>query len=152
VSQTRFQPGTSSYTLYTKIYVISMQSDFYLLGHNAVQSVERQLTFSGKHVTIRQIRNKHKASSKQNWFLAWLILWPWIWRRHVPQKRQLNCNGLYAFMWRQEGLHNRRSENLTLHNISTKCYSTRFSNVIYLMKHEKKSQRASLRCHTFTIV
>jgi hypothetical protein len=29
-------------------------------------------------------------------FLAWLILRPWKWRRHVPQKRQLTFNGLHG--------------------------------------------------------
>jgi hypothetical protein len=30
------------------------------------------------------------------WFLAWLILRPWRWRRHVPQKRQMTFNGLHG--------------------------------------------------------
>jgi hypothetical protein len=29
------------------------------------------------------------------WCLAWHILWPWRWRRHVPPKRRLTLNGLH---------------------------------------------------------
>jgi hypothetical protein len=30
------------------------------------------------------------------WFLAWLILWPWWWRWHVPPKCWLTFNGLHG--------------------------------------------------------
>jgi hypothetical protein len=30
------------------------------------------------------------------WYLAWLILRPWAWRRHVPPKRRLTFNGLHG--------------------------------------------------------
>jgi hypothetical protein len=30
------------------------------------------------------------------WFLAWLILLPWIWRQHFPPKRQFTFNRLYG--------------------------------------------------------
>jgi hypothetical protein len=32
------------------------------------------------------------------WFLAWLILLPWRWRRHVPQKRRLTFSGLHCII------------------------------------------------------
>jgi hypothetical protein len=35
------------------------------------------------------------------WFLAWLNLWPWRWRRHVPPKRQLTFHGLHGVISRK---------------------------------------------------
>jgi flagellar biosynthesis protein FliQ len=32
------------------------------------------------------------------WFLAWLIPWPWRWRRHAPLKCQLTFNGLHSII------------------------------------------------------
>jgi hypothetical protein len=32
------------------------------------------------------------------WFLAWLTLQPWRWRRHVPLKCQLTYNGLHGII------------------------------------------------------
>jgi hypothetical protein len=40
---------------------------------------------------ISQARNQCES----RWQAAWLILRPWRWRRHVPQKRRLNFNGLH---------------------------------------------------------
>jgi hypothetical protein len=34
--------------------------------------------------------------SASRWFLSWLILWPWRWKRHVPLKRQLTFSGLHG--------------------------------------------------------
>jgi hypothetical protein len=31
-----------------------------------------------------------------HWFLVWLILRPWRWRRYVPPKCWLTCNGLHS--------------------------------------------------------
>jgi hypothetical protein len=32
------------------------------------------------------------------WFLAWLILWTWRWRQHIPPMRRLTFNGLHEFI------------------------------------------------------
>jgi hypothetical protein len=34
--------------------------------------------------------------SASRWFLVWLVLRPWGWRRHVPPKRRLAFNGLHG--------------------------------------------------------
>jgi hypothetical protein len=54
--------------------------DFYLLGHNAMYSIESQPMF--------------QWSMSQ--FFAWLILKPWRWRWHVPPKHRLAFNGLHG--------------------------------------------------------
>jgi hypothetical protein len=57
----------------------------YILGHNAVYSVESQPTF-------------HRKTSPGNLlpvsrrFLAWLIFRLWRWRRNIPPKRPLTFN------------------------------------------------------------
>jgi hypothetical protein len=48
---------------------------------------------------INQSRKQRKISAfhlLSRWFLAWLILRPWIWRRYVPPKRPLHFNGLHG--------------------------------------------------------
>jgi hypothetical protein len=35
------------------------------------------------------------GNSHQCWFLAWLILGPWRWRRHVSPKRRLTFDGIH---------------------------------------------------------
>jgi hypothetical protein len=35
------------------------------------------------------------------WFLPWLILRPWRWRRHIPPKRLLTLNGLHGFIFQK---------------------------------------------------
>jgi hypothetical protein len=30
------------------------------------------------------------------WFLAWLIIWLWRWRRHISPKRRLSFNGIHS--------------------------------------------------------
>jgi hypothetical protein len=49
-----------------------------------------------------QARNQHDTGSKQSyllpascWFLAWLILQSWKWRRNVPPKHELTFIGLH---------------------------------------------------------
>jgi hypothetical protein len=32
------------------------------------------------------------------WFLAWLILQPWRWKQHVPQKHWLSFNGIHGII------------------------------------------------------
>jgi hypothetical protein len=46
---------------------------------------------AGKIKSLSQVNACHLAS---RWSLVWLIFRPWIWRRHVPQKRQLTFNVL----------------------------------------------------------
>jgi hypothetical protein len=40
------------------------------------------------------------------WFLAWLIFWPWRWRRHVHPKRRLIFNGLHGITFQKTELIN----------------------------------------------
>jgi hypothetical protein len=55
-------------------------------------SVNRR--FGGTYRLHLQGRRISQASSAchllSSWFLAWLILRPWRWRRHAPPKRQLD--------------------------------------------------------------
>jgi hypothetical protein len=43
------------------------------------------------------------------WFLTWLILWPWRWRRHVPLEHRLTFNGQHSFI-------SQKTERFTVHN------------------------------------
>jgi hypothetical protein len=36
------------------------------------------------------------SSPSSSWLLAWLILWPWRWRRHVPPKHLLTFSRLHG--------------------------------------------------------
>jgi hypothetical protein len=45
---------------------------------------------------ISQARKQHEAGSWFMLFLVRLISRPWIWRRHVPPKRQLSFSGLHS--------------------------------------------------------
>jgi hypothetical protein len=58
-----------------------IQSTCYLLGYDAVLSVE---SFQACHLLPR-------------WYLARLI-WPWMWRRNFPPKRQLHFNGRHCII------------------------------------------------------
>jgi hypothetical protein len=42
------------------------------------------------------------------WFLAWLNLRPWRWRRHVPRKRWLTFNGLHGVISQKTELYIRK--------------------------------------------
>jgi hypothetical protein len=42
---------------------------------------------------VRKVRHMKTAANR-----AWLIIQPWIWRRHIPPKYQLSCNGLHGFI------------------------------------------------------
>jgi hypothetical protein len=55
-----------------------------------------RLNFQGEK--INRARNNDLTRSKKSscWFLAWLILRPWKWRRHVPPKRRLTFGGLHS--------------------------------------------------------
>jgi hypothetical protein len=71
----------------------------YLLGYNAVQSIESQPTFR-RNMSPTSAGSKKKSSSAchllSRWFLTRLILRPWRLRRHVPPKRQLTFNWLHG--------------------------------------------------------
>jgi hypothetical protein len=45
------------------------------------------------HIQSRRISQE---GDQRDWFLDWLILRSWIWRRHVPPKRRLTFNGLHG--------------------------------------------------------
>jgi hypothetical protein len=41
-------------------------------------------------------RSQGSLLSASCWFLVWLIIWPWNWRRYFTPKRQLIFNGAYG--------------------------------------------------------
>jgi hypothetical protein len=59
-----------------------------------------QLQLYGRRAS--QAKNQHEAGGKQSiigcacWFLAWLALRPWRWRRRVAPERWLIFNGLHG--------------------------------------------------------
>jgi hypothetical protein len=72
------------------VHTFTLCKELYRLGYNAVKPVESQPTFR------RNVTPPYSGSKESRWqaelslgFLAWLILRPWIWRRHVPRKRRL---------------------------------------------------------------
>jgi hypothetical protein len=48
------------------------------------------------HLQGRRMCRARNQSFTSRWFLAWLILRPWRWRRHVPPKRLLAFNGIHS--------------------------------------------------------
>jgi hypothetical protein len=44
----------------------------------------------------KRARNQNCLLPASLSFLAWLICWPWGWRRYVPPKRRVTFNGLYG--------------------------------------------------------
>jgi hypothetical protein len=79
--------------------------EFYLLGYNAMQSVESQLMF-GRNTLPPSLVSKNTLCllPASCWFLAWLILWPWRCTRHVPPKRQLAFKSLYGLIFQNAEL------------------------------------------------
>jgi hypothetical protein len=59
---------------------------------------------------LSQARNHHEGVSKESsfscLFLAWLILRPWRWRRHVPPKHRFTFNGLHGVISQKTELFN----------------------------------------------
>jgi hypothetical protein len=53
---------------------------------------------------VKAISQKFCLIPDSRWFLAWLILRPWKWRRHVPQKHLLTFNGLHGFTFQKTEL------------------------------------------------
>jgi hypothetical protein len=45
--------------------------------------------------------SKHNLLPASRWFLDWLILRPWRWRRHVLPKRRLTMNVLHGVMYQK---------------------------------------------------
>jgi hypothetical protein len=84
-------------------------NEFYLLGHNAVQSVESQVTF-WTNMSPQSSGSENKPSKKTSmkadakwallscWFPARLILWPSGRRRHAPLKHPLTFNRLHGII------------------------------------------------------
>jgi hypothetical protein len=68
--------------------------EFYLLGYDTMQSVETKPTF--RRNTFSRLQAEFCLLLASCWFLAWLILRPWICRRHIPPKSPLKMNGLYG--------------------------------------------------------
>jgi hypothetical protein len=46
--------------------------------------------------TKNPTRNRQSTLPFSCWFLAWLALVSWRWRRHIPPKRTLILNGLIS--------------------------------------------------------
>jgi hypothetical protein len=92
--------------------------EYYLLGYNAASSVKFNGRLGGTcrlHLQgrrISQARNQSEAGNKlpkpflpaSRRFLAWLILLPCRWRRHVSSELRLNFNGLHGIIPQNIGL------------------------------------------------
>jgi hypothetical protein len=74
--------------------------EYYLLGNDAVYSVESQPTFRRNISPPSSGSKKLQAAChlRSRWFLAWLILRPWRWRRYVPPKRRLAFNWVHCII------------------------------------------------------
>jgi hypothetical protein len=71
--------------------------DLYLLGYNAVYSVEGHSTFRRSISNPSSGPRDSACHLLSRWHLAWFILQPWRWRRHAP-KRLLTFNGLHCLI------------------------------------------------------
>jgi hypothetical protein len=63
------------------------------------------------------------------WCLAWLILWLWRWRRHVPPKRRLISTDYTALY----------SEDITLHNHRCESLKSKMRISINVSRHHQKA-------------
>jgi hypothetical protein len=72
--------------------------EFYLLGYNVVQYVETQPTFGNRITSPPSSGMKSKLCllPASCWFLAWITLQPWRWRRHVPPNPPLTSSELHG--------------------------------------------------------
>jgi hypothetical protein len=88
--------------------------EFYLLGYNAVQSVENQLMIR-RNTSLPSSGSKTRPSKKpelrlqlaSTLLLAWLSLLYCRWRWHVPSKRRSTFNGLHGVISQKIELFNR---------------------------------------------
>jgi hypothetical protein len=74
-----------------------------------------------------QVLHPHKTTGHachplSRWFLARLILRPWRWRRHVPQKRRLTFKGLHGVISQNIELFNRwKSIYIVVYSVMARC-------------------------------
>jgi hypothetical protein len=84
------------------IYFNVQQTYRILRSHTGGYEEFHPLRYTGRVVRWKStnVSEKHVASScllpTTSWFLAWPILRPWKWKRHVPPKRRLFFNGLHG--------------------------------------------------------
>jgi hypothetical protein len=88
--------------------------------------------------TSRQQLSKVPAS---HWFLPWRILWPWRWRRHVPQKHRLTFNGLHYVI----------SQNIELFRRSQFTASNTVSSTAILILRVRSSGRGPGKPSIFSV-
>jgi hypothetical protein len=78
--------------------------DYDLQGFNECSSVEVHRRFGGTcglHLQgrrVSQARNQQDAGGKKSWFLAWLTLLSWRWRRYFPLKRGWTSPDLHSII------------------------------------------------------
>jgi hypothetical protein len=97
------------YWHWIELRIIDMKSqllDTILCQHNLFQTLTTYLPIVKSNITFQTLlelkssifRASHLLS---RWFLAWLILRPWRWRRHVLPKRRLTFSGLYGVIYQK---------------------------------------------------
>jgi hypothetical protein len=60
-------------------------------------SEEHRIHLQGRRINWPRYQRESSAFHQlSSWYLAWLILRPWRWRRYVPPKRRLAFNGLHG--------------------------------------------------------
>jgi hypothetical protein len=60
-------------------------------------SEEHRIHLQGRRISRPRYQSQSSAFHLlSSWYLAWLILRPWRWRRYVPPKRRFTFNGLHG--------------------------------------------------------
>jgi hypothetical protein len=85
---------------------VSMKSSiFWDITTCSPLKVNRRLGGTSRlHLQSRKISSS-ACNLFSRWFLAWLILWTWRGRRHIPLKRRLTFNGLHGVISRNTELY-----------------------------------------------
>jgi hypothetical protein len=71
-------------------------------GLHACDIMDTPTSSIWEETIVAYVSRKLNLVPSSCWFLAWLILRPWRWRRHIPPKRQLTFSwpqGVYLGRW-----------------------------------------------------
>jgi hypothetical protein len=124
-------------------------------------SVEFQRTTRRYIPEDRTLHNHRCENHKSNtclllascWFLAWFILQPWRWRRHVPPKLRLTFNGLQGVVFQKIELLTASSVRTTIppYILNRLFFVMSFLNVIsgenyWIMPSNRRGDSSGSRC------